>query len=107
MGSKERAVKRLPKFLKHYFWEVDFETLDADRYSRYVIERILEYGGIKAVKWMTSTFSPKEIKSVLFTTRGLSLRSATFWAVVLGVSKERVQCLNKPYLEIRKKFWPY
>ncbi|MBL7073661.1 hypothetical protein ISS37_00275 [candidate division KSB1 bacterium] len=100
-------MKHLPIFLSKYFWEVDFASLDAEKYPKYVIERILEYGDIKAIRWMKKNFSLDEIKNVLYNTRGLTLRSATFWAIVLGIPKKSIKCLSKPYLEIRKLFWPY
>lgn len=100
-------MKKLPKFLKEYFWEIDFESLDRDKYPMYVIKRILEYGDEMAIKWMGKNFSLDEIKEVVCNTRDLSLISASFWAVVLDIDKKGVRCLSKPYLEIRKKFWPY
>jgi hypothetical protein len=43
-------VKSLPRFLKKYFWNVDFLKLDRKTHSQFIIERILEYGDEKTVK---------------------------------------------------------
>ena len=100
-------MKKLPKFLKQYFWDVDFEKLDYTKYPKYVIIRILEYGNEKAISWMKNIFSRRDIVDALISTRELTEKSANFWAVVLDVKKEKVKCLNKSFLEIRKRFWPY
>jgi len=99
--------KKLPDFLKKYFWDVDFTSLEARKSSKYIIERILEFGDDEAVRWMVKNFSIEAIKDVVCSTRGLSLKSANFWAVVLKIPKEKIKCLNRPYREIRKLFWPY
>lgn len=100
-------MKKMPKFLKRYFWDVDFDKLDYNKYPKYVIERILEYGDERSIAWMRHNFSRSNIVDVLTSSRGLTEKSANFWAVVLGVRKEGVKCLNKSFREIRKKFWPY
>ena len=100
-------MKRLPKFLKQYFWDVDFESIDLEKRRLYVIKRILNYGDEKAIEWMNKHFSRYEQAEVLCATRDISPKSANFWAVILSVSKRRVKCLQKPYLEIRNQFWPY
>ena len=100
-------MKKLPKFLKQYFWDVDFEKLDYTKYPKYVIGRILEHGDEKAISWMKNTFSRRDIVDALTINRELTEKSANFWAVVLDVKKEKVKCLNKSFLEIRKQFWPY
>lgn len=100
-------MRSAPKFLKKYFWDVDFEKLDIVKYRFYVIRRILNYGDERAIHWMNSHFGRGEQIKALCTTRDISLRSANFWAIVLGVSKRKVRCLQKRYLAIRKQFWPY
>lgn len=96
-----------PKFLKRYFWEVDFGKLDAKKSAEYVVNRLLEYGDEKAVRWMLDRFGKKQIKYVLCKYRGYSEKSANFWALVLGVPRNKVLCLQKSYLEMRKRTWPY
>jgi len=44
-------MKALPKFLKPYFWDVDFAELDYKKYPRFVLGRILEYGDKRAINW--------------------------------------------------------
>lgn len=97
----------LPKFLKKYFWDVDFEKLDTQEHPYYVLQRILEFGNEKAVAWMRRRFNAKQVKYVLTHLRGLSPKSANFWAIIYGIDKERVICLQKHYLRMRRQVWPY
>ena len=115
LTSRAKTVKRQtcsvnitpPQFLKKYFWDVDFEKLDIEKYRFYVIRRILNYGDEKAILWMNSHFKRDDQIKALCTTRDISLRSANFWTLILGVPKRKVKCLQKRYLEIRRQFWPY
>lgn len=99
--------EKLPKFLRPLFWEVDFHNLSPLKKPDYVIKRILEYGDKKAVRWMGQNFNKSKIKGVLYKTRDLSPQSASYWAVVLGIDKRKVRCLQRHYLEIRRSCWPY
>lgn len=95
----------LPKFLNKYFWDVDFSKLNKKDYSQFIIERILEYGDEKAVKWMRKNFELEEIKQILQQSKNLSLKSANFWQLILGVSRDKVLCLKKSFQKKQKAIW--
>ena len=100
-------MKKLPVFLRGYFWDVDFEKIDFNNRKMYILNRILEYGDGKAVAWMWKNFKKSEIKNALCNFRGYSQKSANFWALMLDVKKEDVKCLSKHFRETQKQFWPY
>ena len=100
-------MRKLPGFLKQYFWEVDFGKLDKTRFPEYIIRRLLEYGDEKAIGWMFSNFRRAKIRQVLCKFRGYSEKTANFWALVLGIPRNKVLCLQRHYLEMRKRTWPY
>lgn len=100
-------MQSLPIFLKKYFWDTKFTEIDEIQNSRYVIERVLEYGDKEALRWLFKNYPSSEIKEVVSKTRFLSLRSLFFWASLFNLNKRKVKCLRKPYLERRKVFWPY
>jgi hypothetical protein len=100
-------MKKLPRFLKKYFWDVEFEKIDFDNRKMYILKRILEYGDEKAVRWMRRSFEEGEIKNALCNFRGYSQKSANFWAFILGIKKEDVKCLSRSFRETQKQFWPY
>ncbi len=100
-------MKKLPKFLEKYFWDVEFERMNAKAYSRDVLARLLEYGDKEAISWMKKNFARHQIADVLFHYRIVSPKSANFWALIFNIDKRKIICLQKPYLEIRRRHWPY
>lgn len=98
---------KLPKFLKKYFWEVDFNRLDLKKRPEYVALRLLEYGDIKALRWLFRNLHKNKIRNILLNQRGLSPRSLYFWSSFFNVSKEKILCLKKSYLKRRRSHWPY
>jgi len=100
-------MNKLPSGLKKYFWDLEFEKIDVKAYPRDVLTRLLEYGDEKAINWMKRNFTKKQITDVLFHFRIVSPKSANFWALIFGIDRKRVLCLQKPYLEIRRRHWPY
>ncbi len=100
-------MKKAPKFLKKYFWDIDFDKLDVETHPQYVLGRILEYGDEQAIRWMMKRFDKDEVADILFHYRTLSPKSANFWAWFFKIDKGKVLCLKKSFREIRKQFWPY
>ena len=97
----------LPWFMKRCFWDVDFEKLNIKENRLYIIQRILNCGDGKSLRWLNKHFSKDEQVKTLTSSRGFSIRSANFWRLILDVPKKRVKCLQKQYLLRRKQFWPY
>jgi len=100
-------VELIPKFLKKYFWDVDFSKLDKKNYSQFIIERILEYGDERAIKWMRENFKLNQIKNVLQQSKNLSRKSANFWRFIFSLNKNKILCLRKSFQEKQKLIWKY
>ena len=100
-------MKKLPGFLKKYFWDVEFEKIDAEVDARDILARLFEYGDEKAISWLRKNFTRRQIADVLLHYRLVSPKSANFWALIFEIDKRKVLCLQRPYLEIRKRHWPY
>lgn len=100
-------MKKLPIFLKKYFWDVDFDKIDRKKSASYIIQRLLDRGNDKAAKWMCKTYDKNLIKEVVTNRRGFSAKTANFWADLLGLDKRKVVCLQTPYLKMRQQLWPY
>lgn len=97
----------LPPFLKKYFWDIDIHDLDNKKYQPFIVERIMEYGDDKAIQWMNQNFSRDVIRKILTERRGISPRSANYWALVYNVPKNKVLCLNKRFQKKHAKTWNY
>ena len=96
---------KLPAFLKRCFWDVQFRQLDPQQVGAFVIERILEYGDPRAVRWMQNRFTPEAIRETVKRARGLSARSANFWARRYGVDRRHVRCLSTSFQRRRAQHW--
>jgi hypothetical protein len=88
-------MKSLPFFIKKFFWDFDFDTLNKDDYQQFIIARILEYGDERAMGWMKNSFQVDELKNVVRSSRELSSKSAVFWQLVLNLKKNEILCLRK------------
>lgn len=100
-------MKKLPTFLKQYFWDVDFNKLDKKQSAPYIIHRLLDRGNDRAIRWMCRTYDKNVIKEVVTKRRGFNAKTANFWADMLDIDKRKVVCLQKPYLKMRQELWPY
>ena len=92
---------KLPESFRSYFWDVDFDTLTLEEAPMLILKRIIDRGDTKAVHWMMKRYSHDDIRKLIGKTRDLSQKSANFWADILGISKNNVLCLQKPYSPIQ------
>jgi hypothetical protein len=77
------------------FWDVDADRLVPTAYPRYVIGRVLEWGDERAYAWLKEVFSEAEIREVIRSERRLTRRSANFWSLVYGISRDKVAALAR------------
>lgn len=91
---------KLPEFLREYFWDVNFDELEADKHWFLITKRVLDRGSTGPVRWLINQYGQGKIKEVVQTTRDLDVKTANFWADMLGLNKNKVPCLNKPYSPI-------
>ncbi len=100
-------MKKLPSFLQKYFWDVDFLEVDKNSYSMFIIERILEFGDQKSVRWMLNNFNLDEIKKVIMVSRNLSKKSANFWQIIFNIGRDKILCFRKSSLQKQQMIWKY
>ncbi len=98
MKQEERAS--LPQSFRSFFWDVAFEKLEIERSAHLIIKRVLDKGNLSAIRWLLKTYGKDEIKKVVMGTRDLARPTGNFWADILGLDKEQVPCLQKPYFPI-------
>lgn len=97
----------LPTFLQSYFWDIDFKQLDFRKYRQFVLARILEYGDKKALKWAAAKFPTKDWRDTLIQSKNLTPKTANFWAIILGIDKNKIPCLKKFFQKKQSRIWPY
>lgn len=97
----------LPKFLHRYFWDVDVKKIDFTRKSQFVIQRLLELGDLKAVRWALRSFPKKEIVQTIMDRRGFSSKTVNFWSLFYKIPSKKIICLQRHYREQHAIHWPY
>lgn len=66
------------------FWDVNFETLNAEEHSDFIIARVFQYGDVEDIRSILRLYQPHHIKHAIDNTRGImdskSLALATIFA---------------------------
>lgn len=77
----------LPRFLQPYLWSYDIAELDLQEHKNLIITQVLNYGSLRAVRWLFKKYSEEEIKEVLkHPRRGVwERRSLNYWSKILDV----------------------
>ena len=73
--------KALPESMYRLFWDVDPAGIDLKRHSRYIIERVLEFGNLTDVCWLQRHYPTAHIMEVCESSRRLSQKSRNFWRI--------------------------
>ena len=94
----------LPQSFKDLFWDVDFSSLNLNKNKDFIIERVLDYGDISHFRKIKEIYSLDDIKNVLKKSKTISYKSANFYALILGVSREEVLCLKRPLTQKQDRF---
>ena len=76
--EKQKGIK-VPEEFRIYFWDVQPEDLNTEKNSRFIAERILNFGNSNAVRWMFSWADKDFIRSVVKDSRNLNAKSRNFW----------------------------
>lgn len=70
------------KFRQSLFWDVDPKTIDPKKHATYIIERILDFGNDREVRWMARAYSPRRIRDTVRRSRVLHDKSRALWSRV-------------------------
>ncbi|TSC83697.1 MAG: hypothetical protein G01um101417_431 [Parcubacteria group bacterium Gr01-1014_17] len=76
-------MEKIP-FRQSLFWDVDPKTIDPEKHSRYIIERILDFGDDNEVRWMWNHYDHATIRDVLERSRVLFPATRSFWGLMLS-----------------------
>lgn len=76
--------KEIPDKFSTLFWDTEPSGIDLKKNSRYVIERVLEMGGLDAVQWIQRIYPTKTIIEICNTSRKISRKSKNFWNIWFG-----------------------
>ncbi|MDC3424668.1 hypothetical protein NC797_09115 [Aquibacillus sp. 3ASR75-11] len=71
--------KYIPEIFKPFFWDVDIKTIDLEFNRIYVIERLLNHGDHRTLRWLFSIYSLGDIREAVCVGRNFSLKTARYW----------------------------
>jgi hypothetical protein len=74
-----KKTRKLIKFRPELFWDVDPKTINPRRHSRYVIERILDFGNDKEVRWMWEYYPKRLLSDTLKKSRVIFPFTKSLW----------------------------
>ncbi len=69
-----------PNLLK-YFWDCDKSKLDLNLHKNYILNRLMQYGNLEAIKWILNNYEREYVVKYL-TKKGkntLDRKSYLFW----------------------------
>lgn len=75
------------KFRQTLFWDVDPKTIDLKKHAVYIIERILDFGEDKEIRWMAHYYSRRLIRKIISSSRVLRSSTKALWFLIVGRQK--------------------
>ena len=75
--------KHIP-FRPELFWDTDIKTINPKKHARYIIERILEFGNDREIRWVWETYSRSLVRDVVKKSRGLRSKTRILWKLLLN-----------------------
>lgn len=84
VAKKIKEIERernVPLEFRYLFWDTDPESIDLKKNVRYIIERILEIGGLDALQWVQRLYPTKRIVETLEISRKITPKSRNFWMI--------------------------
>ena len=82
------------KFDNALFWDIDPDTLDIDKHSRFIIERVLKKGSLDDWLYLKRIYSLDKIEKESLNLRSLDRKTLHFLSNYFGVDKTQFRCYN-------------
>ena len=94
--SKVKSQSLLPGRFRVYFWDTPFTGRELLDWPEHTIERVLEYGQWKDIRFLRGIVGDEAMRSVVKSSRRLSPRTVNLWTILLDISKRETSCFQKP-----------
>ena len=82
-------------FSKYLFWDTDSTTVDLERNSSYVVQRVLEYGELSDWRLLRAYYGLKRIVEIAKQLRSLDPKALSFLCVVSDTHEEDYRCCSQ------------
>ncbi|MBI4121708.1 MAG: hypothetical protein HY461_00090 [Parcubacteria group bacterium] len=71
------------KFRQTLFWDVNPKKIDTKKNAQYIIERVMDLGNDKEVRWMWGFYKKSVLKNVVAKSRCLRPETKSLWKLLL------------------------
>lgn len=71
------------KLRQALFWDTKIENIDFKKNAPYIIERVLDFGTDKEVKWMWNFYDKALLKKTVVRSRSIRPRTKSLWLLML------------------------
>ncbi len=82
-------IKEFKTILDQYkvqaFRDTPLEEIDEIKHKDFIIERLLQNGGLDGVNWLFDKYDLEKLKHVIMNSRFISIRTACFWSVYFSI----------------------
>ena len=78
------SEKQIPAQFFPLFWDARPSDIDLKKNSIYIIERVLEIGGLDAIQWLQKIYPTRLIMEICESSRKVSQKSKNFWRIWFG-----------------------
>jgi hypothetical protein len=77
--ERKKRTKKLIKLRQELFWDVDPKTINPQKHAQYIIERILDFGQDKEVRWLWYFYPKQTISSTVKNSRVIFPQTKILW----------------------------
>ena len=86
------AEKKKPIFHRRIFWDVDFDKLDYDGKSNFIIERVFEWGDVEDIRQCRRYYGDEKVTAALLNAKYLPERTLHFAAAIIDRPLNEFRC---------------
>jgi len=84
----------VPEAMFMLFWDVDPAALDLELHKDFIIERVLNMGDEKSLKWLWQEYGERVIYDTVINSRRLTLKTARCWQNYFNLKEEQMRCFQ-------------
>ena len=84
----------IQKFSDHLFWDVDRSSVDLSAHAPFMVQRVLEYGGIGDWGLLLSYYGLDSIVEICKHLRSLEPRALAFISTISETPEEEFRCYH-------------
>ena len=90
MNTESKKIK--PNISKRAFWDIDYNSIDWDNNSQYLIIKVIERGKLQDLFELIKYYGKEKIKNELLSASILPQRTFDFTRTYFGLNKENFKC---------------